>query len=172
MYDRIAVTCGDHQIVDGIDCDQFFGIDLQQTVDLGIQLDLALFHIGPGHVVDTAEGSQPLGSLILVQHAFGLFPYIQVLLSHGEQDGNVLFRDDMTLAEAGILGNAGDDLRHIMAEYVSDSFFGLDEFHNVFLPHMVMVYLRNLIKGAKAASPLRLVLYHITKGFSITNRLL
>ena len=41
----------------------------------------------------------------------------------------------MSLAEPGVLGDAGDDLGQVMAEYVAYRLLGVDQLHIVFLPN-------------------------------------
>ena len=69
-------------------------------------------HVGP-----LAQGAQDFRRVVLVEHVLIFFPDIDVLLAHAEQDGDVLRRDDVALAEYGVLGDAPDDLGDIVAQH-------------------------------------------------------
>ena len=64
------------------------------------------------------DGAQALSRLVLMEHPLGLFPDIEVVFPHGEQDGHVLLSDNMALTEPGVFGDAGDDLGQIVAEHM------------------------------------------------------
>ena len=98
-------------------------------MDSGRELDLSLLDLGGGHVVVLGDGAQTLGGFVLVEHAFRLFPDIEVILSHGEQDGDIPLRHDMALAEPGILGDAGDDLGEVVAEHMAHRVLCFNELH-------------------------------------------
>ena len=85
------------------------------------------------HVLALTQGAQAFGRLVLVDHALGLFPDIELFLAHGEQDGDVLLGDDMPLAEARVLGDADDDLGHVVAEHVAHGVARVYKFHGKFL---------------------------------------
>ena len=86
------------------------------------------------HVGALAQGAQDLRRVVLMEHVLVVFPDIDVLLTHAEQDGDVLGRDDMALAEHGILGDAPDDLGDVVAQHLSHGLFGFQQLHGV-CPH-------------------------------------
>ena len=57
----VAVTGGDHQLVDGVDGVQTRPIHPEQPVVRGEQLDLPLAHRAAGHALVQAEGAHALG---------------------------------------------------------------------------------------------------------------
>ena len=135
MNGGVGVAGGNHDLILAVDGVEPFYIHLEQAVAVGDELDLALLHRRGVHVLVLAQDPQPLGRLVLVEHAALLFPHVQVLLAHGEQHGDILFRHHVSLAEPGVLGDAGDDLGQIMAEHVANGPPGVDELHIVFLPN-------------------------------------
>ena len=72
---------------------------------------------------------QNLRCYIFMPHRVILFPYIQMLFSNREQYRNILLRYHMPFSENCVFYNAGNDLCNVMAEYTSDRFFCLDQFH-------------------------------------------
>ena len=69
-----------------------------------------------------AETVENLCRLILMILASVVLPHIQVFLSHGKKNRNILLLHDMSLAETGIFNHTGNNLRKIMAEHMTDSF--------------------------------------------------
>ena len=125
----VRVPRGDHELVDAVHCLQPRGVDTEKPFARGGQLDLALLGRRGGHVRVLAQRAQAFGGLVLVEHARGLLPDEERLLAHAEQNGDIFLRDHMALAEARILRHARDDLRHVMAEHMTDSVDGFDFFH-------------------------------------------
>ena len=126
---RVGVAGGDHDLVLAVEGVEPLHVHLEQAVAVGDELDFALLHRRGVHVLVLAQGPQPLRRLVLVEHARRLLPHVQVLLAHGEQDGDVLLPDHMALAEPGVLGDAGDDLGQIVAEHVPHRAAGVNQLH-------------------------------------------
>ena len=103
----------------------------QQAILICHQLDLPLLGGGGMHVGPLAQGAQDFRRVVLVEHVLIFFPDIDVLLAHAEQDGDVLRRDDVALAEYGVLGDAPDDLGDIVAQHLSHGLFRLQQLHCV-----------------------------------------
>ena len=81
--------------------------------------------------------AQNLCRFIFMQDIFVLFPDINVFLAHAEQNGNIFLRDDMPFTENRVLGHARDNLRDIMAEYLSDRLGGFNQLH-LFFPRFLL----------------------------------
>ena len=128
-YSHAALARGDHHLVLAIHGDKARGIDQKHAVTGGLELDLALFHAAADHVFLPAEGQKPLRRVVFVHHAGRHFPDIEVLLTHAEQHGDVLFRHDVALAEARVLILVLDDLRHVVAEHMAHRVLGFDKSH-------------------------------------------
>ena len=80
-----------------------------------------------------AQLTQALGRLIFMEHSLLLLPHVEVLFAHGQQHRDVLRGDDVSLAEPGILGDAGDDLGQVMAQHMAHRLTGFNEFHGAYL---------------------------------------
>ena len=118
-----------HDLPHSVDCIQFRPVDLQQAVCFRRQLDLALFRLRCFHIAALTHLTQHLCRIIFMEHPFLLLPHIQMLFPHGEQDRDVLFRDDMPFPEYRVLHHARDDLGNVMAEHAADCIFCSDQFH-------------------------------------------
>ena len=105
------------------------GIHPEQAVAGGFQFDFALFYLAAGHVLLSAESQQPLRRVVFVHHAGGHLPDVKVLLAHGEQHGDVLLRNDVPLAEPGVLVLVLDDLGHVVAQYLAHGVLRADQLH-------------------------------------------
>ncbi len=78
-----------------------------------------------------AEAAQDLGALVLMEHRIVLFPDVDVLLPDAEKHRNIFLRDHMTFAEHGVLRDAADNLRHVVAEHLPHRVLGSDQLHHV-----------------------------------------
>ena len=134
MHRRIGVAGGDHDVVCSVEGGKPRHIHLKEPVAVGNELDLTLLDRRGMHVLVLAQRAQPFGSFVLVEHAGRLFPYVQVLLAHGQQHRDVLRRDHVPLAEPGVLRDAGNDLGQIVAEHVPHRVAGVDQLHESSLP--------------------------------------
>ena len=130
---RVGMARGDHELIDAVDLLKPLDVDTEETVALGEDLDLPFLRLARAHMRVLAHGAHALCRLVLMEHALGLFPDEERLLAHAEEHGNVLLCDNMPLAEAGVLRDAGDDLRHVMAQDVAD---GLGGFNFLHLDHL------------------------------------
>ena len=134
---KSAVAAGDHHLPQAVYRIQLGPVSHKETVQVGHQLNFALLHRCRVHIVPLADLAENLRPLVLVEHALRLLPDVEVLLAHREQHGNVLLPDHMTLAEDGVLGDAGDDLGDIMAEDMAHCLGRLNQFHRVPLPRLI-----------------------------------
>ena len=126
---RVRMARGDHEPVDAVDRLQPLDVNAEEPVALGEQLDLPFLRLARAHVLVHAQAAHALCRLVLMEHAFGLFPDEEPFLAHAEEHGDVFLGHDMALAEAGVLHDAGDDLRHIVAQDVADGLGGFDFLH-------------------------------------------
>ena len=133
MDGSVGVAGGDHDLILAVEGGQPLHIHLEETVHVGDELDFALLHGGGVHMLVLAQGLEPQGGLVLVEHAGLFFPHIEVLLAHTQQHWDILLSDHMALAEPGVLGNAPDDLRQVVAEHMAYRVAGIDQFHVMFL---------------------------------------
>ena len=58
------------------------------------------------------------------------FQNVQVLLTHGEQNGNILLPHHMPFPETWAFINARDDLRHVMTQDMADCLLCIDQSHH------------------------------------------
>ena len=129
MDGGIAMAGGDHDLLLGVHGDKAGGIHQEEAVDGGGELDLALLGLAAVHVFIDGESAEALRGVVLVEHAGGHLPDVEVLLAHAEQHGNVLLRHDVALAEARVLILVLDDLRHVVAEHMAHRVLGFDKSH-------------------------------------------
>ena len=130
MYHGIGMAGGDHDVVLSVDGVEPLYIHPEEPVAVGDELNFAFLDGGGVHMFVLAQGPQVLGGLVLVEQSFGLLPDVQVLLAHGEEYRDVLLRDYMALAEAGVLGDAPDNLRQVVAEHMPYRVPGVNESHD------------------------------------------
>ena len=124
-----ALPGGDHEVLDGVDGDELFGVHPEEAVAGGFQLDLALLDLAAVHVLVCAQGAEPLSAVVFMKHPRRHLPDIQVLLTHGEQHRDVFLRHHMALAEAGVLVLVLDDLGQVVAEHMAHGLLGFDKLH-------------------------------------------
>ena len=120
----------DHDILQQVDLPQPGGVHPEQPVYGGGELQFSLLHLTADHVLVLAQGAQPLGGVVLMDHAGDHLPDIQVFLPHGQQYRDVLLPDHMALPEPGVLILPGDDLGHIVAEDVPYRVLCTDQLHS------------------------------------------
>ena len=125
----IALTGGDHHILNGVDSNQLLAVDPEQAVAGGGQFDLALLDLAPVHVGLAAKGCHPLRRVVLMDHSGGHLPDVEMLLAHGQQDGDVLLRYHMALTETSVLVLVLDNLGHVVAQHMAHGIFGFHELH-------------------------------------------
>ena len=116
---RVAVAGCDHHVPQQVDGVQPPGIHPEQSIHGCGQLQLALLDLAAGHALVFTQGAQPCRTLVLMDHSGDHLPDIQVLLAHGEQDRDVFLAHYMALAEPGVLGYAGDNLGHVVAQHMA-----------------------------------------------------
>jgi len=134
FHRQVAVDRGDHHLGSAVHCQQGSAVDLEQTVAVSDQFDLALPGLG---AVDVLTGSglvEQGGSLVLVEDAGLFLPDIEVFLADAQQHRNILGLNDVALFEASPLELTRDDLGDIVAEHLPCRVFGTDQFHGFFLP--------------------------------------
>ena len=127
----VGMPRGDHQLVDHVDGVELFHVHAEQAVALGAQLDLALLDLTARHMLIFADGAQALGGVVFMEHSRLHFPDVEMLLAHREQHRNVLFGDDVSLAELRALEFTGYDARQVVAEYMADGIFRFDQLHGI-----------------------------------------
>ena len=127
---RIGVAGGDHQFTHRVYRHQPVHIHPEEAGAVCFQLDLALFYRGGHHVLVAAQSQQPVGALVFMEHPLRLFPDVEPVLAHGEEQGNVFLGDHVSFAEGGVLGDAGDDAGQVMAQHMAHGLFGGDTFHS------------------------------------------
>ena len=130
FYRGISVSAGDHHLPEAVDFSQEGSVDLEQAIHIRDQLDLAFLGGCRVHISPVTDLIQNPGRLILVQHRLVLFPDIEMFLAHRKKDGDILLRYHMTLAEYSILGDAADNLRNIMTQYMADCILCSDQLHD------------------------------------------
>lgn len=129
----MVASRGDHHVAERIDPMKPLDIDLQQSVPGGGQLDLSFLRFGPLHAIVHRRCAEDFSPFVFVEHSRRFFPDVEVFLAHGQQDGNVLLRHHMSLAEPCVFRDAYDDLRQIMAEHMSYCLRGRYFFHFISL---------------------------------------
>ena len=126
---EIPMAGGDHHLPEGVYGQELAAVHLQETVDIGDELDLALFHGGGVHMLPGAQGVEDLRRVVFVEHVFIVFPDEDMILPQGEEERDILFGDDMALAEGRALFFAGNNLRDIMAEDLAHGLLCFHQFH-------------------------------------------
>ena len=127
----VGMPRGDHQLVDHVDGVELFHVHAEQAVALGAQLDLALLDLTARHMLIFADGAQALGGVVFMEHSRLHLPDVEMLLAHREQHRNVLFGDDVSLAELRALEFTGHDARQVVAEHMADGVFRFNQFHGI-----------------------------------------
>ena len=125
------MACGNHQLINHVDCVELFHIDTEQPVACGTKLDFALFYLAARHIIVFADRAQALGRVVFMEHSLLHFPDVQMLLAHGKQHRDILFRDDMSLAELCALEFALHNARQIVAQHMADRVFRFDQLHKL-----------------------------------------
>ena len=90
------------------------------------------------HVFADAEVAQDLRRLVLMQQALVVFPDEDVILSHTQQNRDILRRNDMALAKHRPFLFILDDLCDVVTEDMAYGVFGFHQLHGSFsLPFMI-----------------------------------
>ena len=116
----------DHHLTHTVDPTQSIFVYLEYTVTVRNQFDLAFLNARWMHMLSLTDFFQDQSRLILVQHAFFLFPDIQIFLAHRQKYRNILLRHDMAFPEYRILCYSPDDLCDIMADHMTYRIFCSD----------------------------------------------
>ena len=131
--ERVALFHGrarrNHHLTQAVDCAQMLQIDQQQAVYIRDQLDFALLRLGGMHVRSLADFPQDIRRVVFMQHVFVVFPDIDALLAHAEQNRDVLLCNDMALAEDRSLFYTPNDLGAVVAEHLPDRVLCFHQFH-------------------------------------------
>ena len=127
--DKAGGSRGNHHFAKTVDAAQAVQINHEQAIYVRNQLHFSLFGFRSVHMLALTNGAQNIRRIVLVQHIFVVFPDVNMLFSHTEQNGNVLFLDNMSLAEHGIFRHALDNLRDVMTQHLSDCIFGSYQLH-------------------------------------------
>ena len=129
MHRTAAAPRRDHQLVNAVDREEPGAVHEEHALDRAFQLDFSFLCLAPCHVFPAAQRRETLCRVVFVHHARLHLPDEQVFLAHGEQHRDVLLGHNMALAEARSLAHAGNDLRHVMTQHMTDRILGSDTFH-------------------------------------------
>ncbi len=136
----VRMTGRDHDFIGIVQQVQTLDINQKQPVAVRPQLNFAFLGLRAGHMLSLAEICKTFGSFILVEGMFVPFPNEQPVLAHRQQNRNILFRDDVALAELRVLHLAGDNSRQVMAEHMPDRMDRLYACHTV---HYTDIFIKN-----------------------------
>ena len=130
-----------HHLAHAVDRTEAGRVHAEQPVGLRHELDLALTNLRGAHAVVPAEGAEALRRVVLVQHPLPELPDVDVLLAHGEQNGDVLLPYHVSLAELGSLEPGRprrlvslDYPRYVVAEHLPHRVLNLNPLHLCSLP--------------------------------------
>ena len=134
-----AAARGDHHLVLTIHGKKPRAVHSEKTVAGSLELDLTLLDLRTGHVLLPAESEKPFRGVVFMHHVRRHFPDVQMLLAHAQKHGDILRRDNMSLAEAGVLILILDDLRHVVAEHLPYRVLRPNQLH-VSAPHFFKAF--------------------------------
>ncbi|MPM22493.1 hypothetical protein SDC9_68948 [bioreactor metagenome] len=127
----VAMPDGDHHFAQTVDQANPLFIRLQKTVHLREGVYFAFLNRRGADMLGSEHVPQNFRRFVLMEDAGTLFPDIQGILAQRQQNGDILLRHNVPLAEAGVLRLPADDLGNIMAEHMPHRVFGRNEFQSL-----------------------------------------
>ena len=129
----IGMPGGNHHLVNLIDRIQPRHIHPKQTIAVCHQFDLSFFYIRWMHMIIDTDIFQDLRCLIFMESVFILLPYIEVILSEGQQNRNILLCHNMSFPKCRVLYHILHNSCNIMAEHMTYCIRCINTFHDYFL---------------------------------------
>ena len=123
FHRSITVSGSDHHLVDLVDCIQSFHINHKQSVAGSSQFNLAFFNFRGDHIFSPGNLAQDPGCFIFMVDSIIFFPYIELVFSHTQKNGDIFLCDNMPFPEPGAFGDPFDDLGQVMTEHLSYRIF-------------------------------------------------
>ena len=129
LHGGVGVAGGDHQFLDHVHRGQAGCVHPEEAVAGGGKFNFALLDLAARHVFAKAQCAQRLRAVIFMEHARLHLPDVEMLLAHGEEHGDVLLGDHMSLAELWPFEFAADDAGEVVAEHMPHGLLYGNELH-------------------------------------------